>query len=225
MPLITIPSGVSVRPVQHLRLRTRTASPGPGLDGRRQWLSRESRVWVGAWQVLGGWTPGATAWGGWLAFLDDVRGPLNTFVLPVPRYGRTPFAAAGETLFVTDGSGGFLHDDVSGFVMGAGNPTVTTNTPAGATVLAMTGLTGEVLRVDAGFSIDSFYYRVAANSPAGTIRINPPLRAAVTAGAAIEVGAPTIRVRFSDDAAAARAHAFDAVGGAYTIEAEEAFER
>lgn len=224
MALITLPGGMRFAQRTHWRLQTRTPSSGMGLDGRQQFLTREARSWSCSYQVEGGWDASADgAWGGWLAFLDDLRGPLNSFLLPVPN-ARTPYAAPGEVVFVTDWNGGFLYENGSGFVVGEGDPVAAADAPAGATILQLTGMSGDFLRRDAMFSISGWLHRVAENTD-GTVRFNPPLRAPVTAGTTVKVGAPRVRVRLPSDEAAESAHAFSQLRGLYTLDVVEAFER
>ncbi|NVK57328.1 MAG: hypothetical protein HWE26_17125 [Alteromonadaceae bacterium] len=237
MSVIPLPSPLIYRPVEHWRLRTSTTSPGAGLDGRQQWIFRENRVWRGRYHVIYAWGTSATQ-GAYLAFLDEVRGAANTFSLPVPN-GLTPSAAMGQAAFLrslgvseAEISAGYLsYGDGTQFSDGTGfalpeavNPAAAADAPVGARIIQLSGTLGEVLAVGAVFSINDFLYRVAAND-SGTVTFNPPLRTALTAGDAVEVNAPKIRVRFVDDAAAEAAHEFASYGAPFFLDVIEAFDR
>ncbi|WP_158966261.1 hypothetical protein [Chachezhania sediminis] len=237
MSVIPLPSPLVYRPVEHWRLRTLTATPGPGLGGRQQFIFRETRVWRGVYQVVYAWGSSATE-GAYLAFLDEVRGAANTFSLPVPN-GLTLTSLTERTAFLRGlgvseaeiAAGHLFYDDGTGFSDGTGfalpeaeDPVIAADAPVGARIVQLSGTLGAVLSVGAGFSINAFYYRVSAND-GGTVTFNPPLRAAVTAGDPVNVNAPKIRVRFVDDAAAESAHAFASYGAPFYLDVIEAFDR
>lgn len=234
MALITRPANVIFQEAGRWRLSTTTPATGRALNGRRQTFYAESRVWMNTYLVDKAWFDENE--GEYLAFLDDLFGPANRFTLPI--YNRTPSSldltwlwreigiseadiAAGHTHF-SDETG---FSDGSGFALPDGaDPVFGADAAVGATTVTLTGLVAEILWVGAGFSVNGFYYRVAENT-AGVMRINPPLRAAITAGTVAKVGVPQIQVQFVDDEAAKAAHEFSAIGGPYTLSVLEAFER
>lgn len=231
MALIDVPAGLQFYCTGNWRLTTTTPTPGVSLNGRRQMFYAENRVWAAKYAVERAWDDRNE--GEYLAFLDDLFGPANRFTLPI--YNRTPSSldldwlwreigiseadiAAGHTHF-SDETG---FSDGSGFALPDGaDPVFGADAAVGATTVTLTGLVAEILWVGAGFSVNGFYYRVAENT-AGVMRINPPLRAAITAGTVAKVGVPEIQVQFVDDEAAKAAHEFSQIGGPYTLSVIEA---
>lgn len=234
MALIDVPSGLALYALNNWRLRTMTPTPGPGLDGRQQWMFRENRVWMNKYSVERAWDDQNE--GAYLAFLDDLKGAVNSFLLPI--YNRTPNyldaaelwremgyteaqIAEGRTYY-DDGS---RFSDRSGFALPDGaDPIFGADAPVGATLVTLLGAVGELLWIGAGFSVDGFYYRVAANT-AGAVRINPPLRQAITAGTVALVGVPQIRVKLENDEAVKAAHDISRLSAPYSLSVIEAFDR
>lgn len=224
MALVTVPAALRFNETAHWRLRTLTPTTGPALDGRQQFLTRENRVWEGSYEVRGAWDQ---IQGQYLGFLDLLQGAANTFLVPVSNFSAV-LPPLGGFLFVLDDAGAeFAYDtaDVIGMaVLDDANSTVTTAAPVGSTLLRLEGVNGIYLLPGAYFTANNFLYRVAANDE-GTVKINPPLREAIVAGAALEVRDPKIRVRLISDEVAAEAHKFARRRGPYSISVMEAFER
>ena len=218
MPLIPPPAGLTLRPLGHWELRTTTPTPGIALDGLQQYIHRENRVWRNRYQVLGSWFNANQD--AYLAWLDDLKGPANTFNLPICNRGMGTTAI----LFATEG-GDFLTDTGDFLVWDGGpEPTVLVTAPAGATLLQLSSPDGELVDVGLMFTVNGFAYRVAANT-AGTIRVNPPLREAITSGTAVNFISPQITVKLDGDGAASQAHQFSQIGAPQVLSVIEAFDR
>jgi len=219
MALISPPAGLRLRAAGHWRLATSTGTPGRGLDGRQQFLRRENRIWVNDYLVLDCWTRAGL--GRYLAFLDQLHGPANSFLLPVC---NRALAAPGEVLFVTEG-GEFATESGDFLTVGAvRDVAVTAAATAGAAVVTVSALDAYLMEPGVVFSHAGWLHRVASRS-GGTIRFNPPLRAGIAEAAVLSLDAPQIRVRLADDAAAEEAHAVGEIGGPHVLRVEEAFER
>jgi hypothetical protein len=189
------------------------------LDGRQQRVYRETRTWRNSYQVLGAWFDRNQEL--YEVFLDQLKGPVNTFNLPIKNRGPE---TTGETLFVTQ-SGSFWTEGGDFVVLdGDPNPVVTTTAPARATQITLDGIDGLVLQPGTFFSANDFAYRVATNTD-GTITFNPPLREAIAADAVLEVKDPKIRVQLDGDAAADAAHQFSQIGAPQVLNVIEAFDR
>ncbi|MCB5199018.1 hypothetical protein LGQ03_07180 [Loktanella sp. TSTF-M6] len=224
---VSVPSGLRLAAQTQWRLVTNTTTSGRGLDGRQQFVSNESRYWAATYAVSKAWQRRAT-WGAFLAFLDALDGPSNTFTIalndpnsPVPE-GSTD----GAVHFVFEG-GQAVYDTTSGdaIILDPNpNPTVATSAPEGATIIQGAGVDTDLLIPGAVFSHNDFMYRVQfVNS--GAIKFSPPLRATIAAGQRLDVRDPTIRVRLADDKAAERAHQFGQKGGVFLLDVVEAFDR
>jgi hypothetical protein len=222
MTLITPPSGLRLRQLKRWAFDLSTPTSGRGLDGRQQFIRRESRTWRNSYQVLGAWFDGNQ--GAYEAFIDDLHGPANTFNLPV----RNQFiGSASEVLFVTlDGEFEFETGANNILVLdGTTAPIVDVTAPVSASVITLvTGADAAALFPGWVFSVNSFLYRVAAND-AGVIRFNPPLREAIPAGTVLEVQNPTILVRLESDSAAMAAYEFSQIGAPHVLNVIEAFDR
>lgn len=222
MTLITPPAGLRLRELGRWALRTNTPTSGVWLDGRQQFIRRESRTWRNSYQVLGAWFNGNQ--GAYEAFLDDLHGPANTFNLPVRNLW---IGSASEVLFVTlDGEFEFEPSADNILVLdGTIAPVVAVTAPVSATALTLvSGADAAAVQPGFMFSVNSFLYRVASKS-GNVIRFNPPLRAAVNSGTGLQMQAPTIRVRLESDAAAQSAYEFSQIGAPHVLNVVEAFDR
>jgi hypothetical protein len=221
MALIAVPAAVRFQEIDPWRLSTRSGGPGLGLNSVEQFIVRENRVWVGRYQVRGAWD---AAHGAFYAFLDQLRGPVNSFVLPVTNFAAL-VAPSGERAFLTD-DGDFVLSDGLSFVVLDDNPDpiLTTAAVVGAMQITLAGVDGLFLVPGAFFSHDHWLYRVATND-AGVVTFNPPLRAPIASGQRLSVLAPTIRVRMQNDDAAAQAHQPSRRRGPFTLAVTEAFDR
>ena len=224
MTVISVPDTIRLRQVGQWELVTATTTPGPGLDGRQQYIFRENRTWRCGYKVFDAWGKRAS-WGAYLAFLDQLRGPANVFDIEVPNVNAI-ITGAGEPLFVFEGPNMVFESGTNNAVVldSDPNPVTTVAAPEGATIIQLGGVDGSVLGPGAHFAYLNFLYRVAANND-GEVAFNPPLRTAIPSGTMLQVRKPFIRVRLADDAAAAAAHQFSQIGGAYTLNVVEAFER
>jgi hypothetical protein len=222
MALIALPDALRLNEIDPWRLQTQTAGPGMGLNSVRQFIARENRVWAGRYQVRGAWD---SAHGAFYAFLDQLRGPLNSFVVPVTNFAalRGP---VGGFVFLTDGGDFVMTDGGAEFVVldDDPDPVVATSAVVGAMQIALSGIDGLFLVPGAFFSHGDWLYRVAANVD-GLATFNPPLRAPIASGQRLNVLAPTIRVRMASDEAAAQAHQPSRRRGPFTFSVTEAFDR
>lgn len=234
--MLTFPAGYIVQEETPPRLVVTTTSPGRGLDGRQQGVTRENRYWAIDYQVFGAWGRNA---GPLLAFLDDAQGSAVSFNMPVsntrtPRYDGTLYGYAKSlglsedearqgAIYVPPPAEGLPwswlplpeHNQTTSII-----PAV-----AGASLLILSGHIGSQLQVGSFFSANDFLYRVADRDGMGTVRFNPPLREPITAGQAIEINNPRIRVTFADDAAQQAAHDAAQWGGPFTLSVVESRER
>lgn len=224
MTIISVPSSITLRQATQWELVTKTTTPGPGLDGRQQYITRENRTWRCSYIVLDAWGKRA-GWGAYLAFLDQLNGAGNTFTIPVPN-PNAAITTSAEPLFYFDGGNmGFVTGTDNAIVMD-GNSDITTSAlaPAGATIINADDFDAEAMQMGAHFSYGDFLYRVW-DSSSTQIKFNPPLRAAIPTGATLKADSPTIRVRLASDDAASSAHQFGQIGGPYVLNVIEAFER
>ena len=224
MTVISVPSQITLKQATQWELVTTTTSPGAGLDGRQQYITRENRTWRCSYLVYDAWGKRAS-WGAYLAFLDQLKGAANTFTVPVPNVNAV-ITTDAEPLFYFDGGNmGFVTGTDNAVVID-GNSDITTSAlaPAGATIISTTDFDAEMMPMGGHFSHNDFLYRVW-DADGTQIKFNPPLRAAISSGATLKVNAPTIRVRLASDDAASSAHQFNQIGGAYTLSVVEAFQR
>lgn len=234
--MITFPSGLLVNGDTQPRLVVSGTTAGRGLDGRQQTIFRENRYWSLTYQVLRAWGNNA---GPLLAFLDDAQGSVGSFNMPVsntrtPRYDGTLYGyALSLGLSEAEARQGAIYvpppaDGLpwSWLPLPEHNQTTSViSAVAGASLLILSGYIGAQLRVGSYFSVNDFLYRVADKDGLGTVRFNPPLREPITAGQAIEINNPRIRVTFADDAAQQAAHDAAQWGGPFTLSVVESFER
>lgn len=208
---------------------------GPGVDGRSQIVFVENRKWTGQIDFP---AMDLKALGYAQSIGDQLRGRAGVLRVPVinigtPRFlgdeasfyqsiGVSPNDVARGALAFDDGS---TFDDGSGFALpDFGEPTVVSDAAAGASSLLLTGFLGVSLGVGRFFAIDDFLYRVASND-GGAVTFNPPLRAAVAAGAVAEVSAPAIRVRLAGKADWRPFAEYLRLGQPMTVRVVEAFDR
>ena len=215
-------------------LTVETKSPGRGLDGRRQVIFRENRVWGNQVTLSQLWGARAAAF---QALLDDMKGSYGLVRMPVCNsftltYGgdETAFYAlfgltAGEIAHGLAFGDGTTFSDTSGFeIPDHADPTVTADVPVGATLIGLDGFLGDNLAIGGFFSVNGFLYRVAANDGV-LVRFNPPLREALTAGTVVAVNSPAAIVRLSEDMQARLQLAQRKIGTVPSFDVEEAFER
>lgn len=230
MTTITVPSSINLKQASQWSLATTTISGGLGLDGRTQRIRRENRTWACTYIVLDAWG-GEAGQGAYMAFLDEINGAANTFTVEVPQPGQIVSTSSTSStlqgnMFLFEGNNMLFDTGTNNaiFLDGDPNPGTSAFAAAAASIIQTSGADGLVLRVGDHFSHNDFLYRISAND-GGTISFNPPLRAAIASGQTLEVLNPKIRVRLSDDSAAATAHQFSQWGAPYTMTLIEAFER
>lgn len=212
-----------------------TSSAGRGLDGRRQVLSSENRVWQ-ARLVFPMYDLASAQRADVVG--DQLAGRKNVLRVPVLNAGTLTYggnlpafqAAAGAS--ATDiAAGGLSFSDQTGFSDGsafalpAPDPvTVRTGAPAGQSFVSVLGFIGRHARVGAFFSVSDFLYRIESNAD-GEIVFNPPLRTALAVGDEIEVSAPRVRMRLTSDDGWQPATEFQAWSQSFSVELEEVFDR
>ena len=224
MTTITVPSSIKLKQVSQWALTTTTTSGGMGLDGRTQRIYRENRTWACTYIVLDAWGKRA-GWGAYMAFLDQLKGAANTFTVGVPNINQI-LPTSAENLFLFDGNNMAFDTGTNNAIVfdGGPNPETSADAAAAASIIQTTDADGQLLEVGGHFSHNDFLYRIFNNDD-GAISFNPPLRAAIASGQTLQVLNPKIRVRLSDDSAAASAHQFSQWGAPYTLTLIEAFER
>jgi hypothetical protein len=165
----------------------------PGLFGPGTVIHVENRVW----RVTVDLSPLTEAeFRKVRAVLDEVRGRYA--VIHVPVQSSAAFdEGAGDPL---TWDGGITWD---GGVLFDGEPTtgitITADAPAGATRIKVST---SVINQGAMFALPGNRVHRVYGYDGGDLVINPPLRAAVTAGDAVELAAPVARMRLDTDSAA-----------------------
>ena len=170
------------------------------------------------------------------AFVDGMNGRANYTLLPVcnlyrPKKITDPaefarhlgFSEAEILQGFTNYSDGTHFTDGTGFALPVyTDAAVTIEAAAGASFISTAGYAGSAIVAGVYFSVDGRLYRVESNE-GGVLRINPPLRATIAAGTTLEIEAPTVRVRFSDDTVGRFAARHDRFGEGVRISVVEAF--
>lgn len=213
------------------------STPGPGLalSGREQFLWRENRSWRGRLTLAPLRRDRIMAL---RALGDELRGRYGRVAVPVcNRYTRrysgdlAAFLASAGVSAPQQAAGGLTFSDGASFDDGAlfalpshEPPVARQDTPAGAVLIDLDGFLGTYLAVGAYFSHDGYLYRVSANA-GGSVRFAPPLRAAIAAGARVEVSAPVIVVRLAGDDGLRVPDPHGRLTGKITVEVMEAFDR
>lgn len=205
MTIIDWPVGLPLFDATDFSLTGSTPSSGQALDGREQLVWRENRVWQARLTL-------AALRGTQVlilrAFADQIRGRYGKFRVPIcnrhtTRYFGDPNAFwAGIGITPTEISEGFTRysdgttfSDGTGFALpDYGDPVFRSAAPVGATRVFLDGYLGRHVSVGAHFTVNGFLYRVASNSD-GDLRINPPLREAVTVGTTALINNPSVVVR------------------------------
>jgi hypothetical protein len=214
--------------------QTRTSAPG--LDGRQQFVTTENRVWRGSVSVA---AFDVDQLGAWLGFAADLGGRGGVFALPVPDPLRIDpvddggpgfLLSAGYTQAQIDAgqvafSGGELFAGGEGFALAAfADPVAGQLADIGAAALQLSGILAQMVRVGSVFSINGYLHRVTA-ADGGALRFAPPLRAAVAAGAVVNMIAPQIFVRLVDDAGAPQSLDLGGYMAGFDLQLVEVFAR
>lgn len=141
----------------------------------------------------------------WQAFLAQMEGRVGTTLVPVHSRHRpkdrdghfTPFC---DTAGLADGQ---LWEHFGFEVAPIPRMTVSASAPLRATQIDVTIIDTTGIRPGQFFSIGERLYRVQAHwQPSATVTrlmFQPPLRAAVTAGTAVEIDRPVCRMRFASE--------------------------
>jgi hypothetical protein len=228
------PSAIPPAMVTIWYLRVSTQSPGPGLDGRRQVIFRESRIWTNNLTLTQLWGARAAAL---QVLLDDLRGSYGLVRIPVRNSFTTIYPGTLAAFYAQFGlsadiiANGIPFSTGVRFSSGVGfalpdfaDPSVAADAPIGATILQLVGFLGQNLAIGGFFSCNGFLYRVAENDD-GLVRFNPPLRQAIPAGTVVQVSAPDIVVRLAQDMQARLQLTQRRIGTVAAFDVEEAFER
>lgn len=223
MARIAVPTSIKLKQVEHWSLSTTATTSGRGLDGRQQYIHRENRSWRCRYMVLDALQRGASM-GDYLAFIDQLCGPANTFLVPIPSFNAF-IPEVGKTLLMFDaGNQAFVDATNNAIVLdGDVNPVVSVTAPAGASIINLSGVDGALVNVGAHFSYLGYAYRVSKNE-GGVVSFNPPLRKQIPADAVVNVASPSLRVRLAGDEAAAAAYQFAGLLHPYYLDVVEAFE-
>lgn len=194
---------------QSFHLVTETRGPGRGLSGREQIIYRESRYWEGRVdfrQFFGVNRLAARA------MAAKLKGRFNSLRITIDNRGTPIKTGTDAELWLEIGipqaaiDDGFLRfadgttfTDGYGFALpSTATPTAHADTPAGATAFAVNGAEALALVPGAYFSVNDFLHICEENAD-GRITFSPPLRRDVAQDDAVNIGAPTIRVRLAED--------------------------
>jgi hypothetical protein len=177
------------------RLAGRTVSSG-GIFGPGTVIHVENRVWRVTVDLGALREREAQAL---RAMFDELRGAFGVVRVPVRQAQpqAVGLATAGFDSGVTFDSGvRFAVETLTG-------ATVAEAAPAGATLVRLS-VAPSLLRPGAMFSLPGDRLHRVHSAVGSACRINPPLRAAVGEGAAVEIASPVARMRLTEDDAGLR---------------------
>ena len=155
---------------------------GPqAIDGRTSAVRAENRIWRCRYEVPR-LAPRATF--ALRAMIDALSGRAGVLELPLcseglPDWGRPGAPCAAVTY--------------------AGGVTMRADTPAGASIVRLSGAASRFLMPGGLMTIMGSLYRLQRREAGGGLRINPSLRAAVPAGQPVEIERPRVRVHLDVD--------------------------
>lgn len=220
---------------QNVWIDSPSTSAGSGQDGRSQIVFSEQRRWSGEITfvtLVGQKIMAARAIG------SRLRGRVNILRLPVCNAGTPRFLGDVEAYYRSLGvsaediaAGSLTFSDSARFSDGScfalpdyAEPTVVSAALVGASEIRLSGYLGRNMTIGARFSIDDFLYEVAEKN-GDQIKFNPPLRQAASAGAAVQVSRPFIKVRLATDADWRLFVDYGKLGKPMTVNVVEVFER
>lgn len=175
----------------------RTIEGAPSLDGASQAIASPAGVWRITYEGVPLNTPERIK--AWRAIEAQAEGRTNALI--VPTYDRPTLTPKVDLETRVPHSDGTPFDDGAEYYSSGQEIRVGANAAAWDTQLTVNKISGG--RIDAGqhFSIGERLYRVKYVISQQTIRIWPPLRAAISVGDLMEFAQPVCKVRLASDGA------------------------
>jgi hypothetical protein len=204
MAIIALPASVRIARAQWTLDRPAQINRG-AYTGRRQVVANP---WHGRWTASVSLAPiiGEANARAWRAFLAKAKGQINTF--------RLPMTEGSQSSLVT----GVVSSTSVAYTAGAGATTMLVAVPGGTTGGMLAGMFVTVNDQPLLLTADAVLDPGTGNI---LIQFEPPLRAAVTLGTAIETRNPTCLVAMADSASGWSVEKGQVYGFEFT--AEEAF--
>jgi hypothetical protein len=221
MALIPPPAGLTFLWPEHPVLATQTVSSGPGLDGRSQYVHRRASIWQASVVVRA--PRSAAGYGAYMAWLDRLRGPVNTFTLNPCNILAPSYPIGGAGVVSVDAGVVVMADSVNVLMLDA-HMALAGSRPVGSTVVRITSLEAGALRVGALLTIGRYLYRVVDRDDAD-FTIEPGLRRAEADGAQVRASQLNWEVRLPSDQAALDARQPVVGRGTFQLNVVEALER